>query len=489
MITEEHTGREFNGSLRDPPNNIEAENCLLGTLLINNRAFDKIATKVEPDYFFDERNARVFGAIRHLMNKGSPVNPVVLKNWSARENGVGMEHIVHLVNSPPVLNNEEAYAELIYDLWVKRELLSVGQMLVADCNDDDLENTGRSIAEEADAKIVNVLQNKSNSKTVSMATAVRMVEADLEDRHKNGLTGISTGIQKLDWAMGLLKSQELVVIAGRPSMGKTALANTIAFNIAWAQRALKEMKKKSGIVVEFSLEMSTEQLGSRWVKARSGVDVDLIGKGKYVQTLRDSVAKATAELTDLPIYIDDTGKITPSAIRAVCRTLRRTTGGIACIIIDYLQIMGYERGLRFNSRNDEITYLSGEMKAIAKEFGCPVICLSQLSRALENREDKRPQLQDLRDSGAIEQDADTIAFVYREEYYLKRNQPARKDNEAELKYLSRCDEYAARLEAAIGKAEIIVAKRRRGEAPRTARIGFSAEHTWFSDLSEDNRNE
>ncbi|MDO9460391.1 MAG: replicative DNA helicase [Alphaproteobacteria bacterium] len=472
---------------RSPPSNVEAEQALLGVILVNNDCFHQLASFLEPVHFYDPVHARIFDAISKLIHRGLLASPVTLKNYFERDEGLaeigGTQYLARLAGSATTIINAEFYGRLIHDLAVRRGLIRLGEDVVNRSYDAPVEESAASQIEEAEAHLFNMaergryeggLQPFKNALTQSIDVAAKAYERD------GGLSGLATSFIDLDRLMGGMHNSDLIIIAGRPSMGKTALATNIAFNVAKELLQEKNLapapddKTRHGIVAFFSLEMSSEQLATRILSEQSGITSEKIRRGQIEDTEFKRLVTVSQELQELPLYIDDTGALQISALTARARRIKRLQG-LRLIVVDYLQLV---RGSGFSadSRVQEISAITQGLKAMAKDLNVPVVALSQLSRQVEQREDKRPQLSDLRESGSIEQDADVVMFVYREEYYLQKNEP-REDKPEYAKWIEEMDK-------AHGLAEIIIGKQRHGPTG-TVRLAFHSKLTKFDNLAKE----
>jgi len=476
---------------REAPRSIEAEQALLGAILINNEAFDRVADFLEAGHFFEEIHRRVYENAASLIRAGKLASPITLKTFLGDGDlgGVTMgQYLARLAADATTIINAEHYGRIIYELHQRRSLIGIGTDVVNVAYDAPVEMPPKAQIEEAERKLYELAELGRYEKgfirfTDAAARAIDMAAAAY--RRDGKLSGIATGLTDLDRMMGGLQSSDLVIIAGRPGMGKTALATNIAYNIARAYRAetLPEGRIKTldgGVVGFFSLEMSAEQLATRIISERSGVPSYKIRRGDIVEDERrgvfefSKITEAAREMQMIPLYIDETGGISIAQLVSRARRLKRQRG-LDVLFVDYLQLLsGSSR--RGDNRVQELTEITTSLKALAKELNAPIVALSQLSRQVENRDDKRPQLSDLRESGSIEQDADVVMFVYREEYYLKNTKP-REGTDEHLKWMGA-------MEQAHGKAEIIVGKQRHGPTG-TVDVQFDADVTRFSNLAHD----
>jgi len=474
-------GAEQNASspgYRVLPHNIEAEQGLLGALLIDNRAVEKVADLIEGSHFFVPAHQRIYDAINKMIDRGQTASPVTLKNYfdsDADLEGVGgAEYLADLAASVVSVVNVADYARTIYDLHLRRELITLGEDVVNESYEHNLDSDAMNTVERAEAKLYEIAESgqvKGDFVTLkdSVVTAIQLAEKAFKT--EGSVTGLTTGLTDMDKKLGGFHPSDLLILAGRPSMGKTALATNMAFNTA--KKYAETGGKEGGIVGFFSLEMSSDQLATRILADQSGISGDAIRKGNIRQEDFRSFAEASQVLSQVPLYIDDTPALSISAVRTRCRRLKRTHG-LDLVVVDYLQLLrgtGSRQGL--DNRVLEISEITRGLKAIAKELQLPVLALSQLSRQVEQREDKRPLLSDLRESGSIEQDADIVMFVYREEYYLSRAEPEA-GTDKHLKWQER-------MEQTHNIGECIVAKARHGPIG-PVKMHFNPNLTRFSDL-------
>ncbi|MBY0430703.1 MAG: replicative DNA helicase [Rhodospirillales bacterium] len=480
---------------RQPPHNYMAEQALLGAILTNNRVFEKISEFLRAEHFADGVHGRIFAACGKLIERGQLANPVTLSSYLSQDGALaeigGPEYLARLANSVVTIINAEDYGRLIFDLHLRRELIDLGEEMVNQAFDIKLDEAATDQIETAEARLFELATNGAYeggflSFKEAVIGAITMAEA--AHKREGKLAGVPTGLNDLDKKMGGLHPSDLVILAGRPSMGKTALATNIAFNAAAAYReerdAMGNRKAADGAVVAFySLEMSAEQLATRILSEQARVESHKIRQGEMSHEEFERLVQASQELHRLPLFIDDTPALSISAVRTRSRRLKRQHG-LGCIVVDYLQLLRGSLGARIDNRVQEISDITRGLKALAKELEVPVIALSQLSRAVEQREDKRPQLSDLRESGSIEQDADVVMFVYREQYYLERAEPGRRPEESEEKFNERYSGWQQRCEQVFNTAEVILAKQRHGPIG-TVRLFFDGNYTKFGNLDRE----
>jgi replicative DNA helicase len=472
------------------PHNIEAEQALLGAILINNEAFDRISSFLEPHHFFDPLHARIFDTASKFIQSGKSATPITLKSFFDNEEPIGQvtvpQYLGRLASHATSIINAEDYGRTIYDLSVRRDLIIIGEDMVNVAYDSPVEMPPEKQIEDSEQRLYGLAERGkygSGFMTFSTALGDAIDMASKAYERQGGLSGIATGMRDLDRALGGLQSSDLLILAGRPSMGKTALATNLAFNVAKAYRTETksggiEEVTDGGIVGFFSLEMSAEQLATRIISEQAQISSEKIRRGLITEDEFHRLVKATQELQSLPLYIDHTGGISIAQLAARARKLKRQRG-LGLLVVDYLQLLTGSAKRAGEGRVQEVTEITTGLKALAKELEVPVIALSQLSRQVENREDKRPQLSDLRESGSIEQDADVVMFVFREEYYVQRAEPTITKVEEHQKWQDAMDQVQ-------GIGEVIIGKQRHGPTG-TVRLQFTPEFTRFSDLADDNR--
>jgi replicative DNA helicase len=472
--------------------NYDAEIAIIGCLLWDNRSYEKIADFLTDEHFTDASNKIIFSTIKKLLDKNILVSPITLKNYLEENDKNQIDNYTYLnqiKDSAPSTQNAYQYARLLYDLHIKRSLIGIGNTIVQDTvsNENELEGTG--LIENAENDLYNLSQTGSADRKHAMfgdalKTAIDIIDQSFKRDGK--IAGLPSGLRDLDKKLGGLHNSDLIIIAGRPSMGKTALGTNIAFNAA---KSYKENQDEFGnkIVVDggkvafFSLEMSAEQLATRVLAQESKISGDKMRKAELSKDDFKKIAKTSSQLENLNLIIDDNPILTIPSLRARARRLKRLYD-INLIIIDYLQLMSGSSNGRNDGRVQEISEITRGLKAVAKELNIPIIALSQLSRQVEQREDKRPQLSDLRESGTIEQDSDVVMFIFRESYYLERMEPIKKPDEIEDKYNERHQRWRELCENSYNTAEIIIAKQRHGPIG-TIKAHFDPNFTRFSDLS------
>jgi replicative DNA helicase len=476
----------FGFGTRLPPANLEAEQALLGALLANNKAYERVGEFLEPEHFADAIHGRIYAAIRRRVENGHLADAITLRHEFEHSGELaevgGPAYLAQLLSAMVGIVNAGEYGRLIHDCWIRRQLIDLGETVVNNAFGANAELDGKEQIEAAEQSLFDLASEKAGeggaiSFERALARAIEVADAAL--KRGGGVSGLSSGLRDLDAKMGGLHKSDLLILAGRPGMGKTALATKIAFGAAKAALAEAEGAKVPAVAI-FSLEMSADQLANRLLSEASRISGDRIRRGEISQREFDNFVAVSRELSQLPILIDDTPAITLSALRTRCRRIQRTRG-LAMVVVDYLQLMRPSVGTRPESRVLEISMITQGLKAIAKELAIPVIALSQLSRAVEQREDKRPQLSDLRESGSIEQDADVVMFIYRDEYYLKQREPKIAAFADDGKFESAMQRWQEDMERAHNKADLIIAKQRHGPTG-TIPLFFEAEFTRFGDL-------
>ncbi len=466
------------------PASIEAEQQLLGAILTNNEIFDRVANIVGPQHFYEPVHARIFETAAARISRNALASPVTLKTFLEDDEGLkelgGAAYLARIAGAAVSGFAARDYAQMIYDLAVRRELIRLGRDISGKAARVDVDSEPREQIVEAEQKLYKLAeQGQTDSGFQSFLRAVTdaVNVANAAYQREGGLAGVSTGLIDLDKKLGGLHRSDLLILAGRPSMGKTSLATNIAFNIAKAYRRGKlangeEGTVDGGVVGFFSLEMSAEQLAARILSEVSEVPSETIRRGDMTETEFRRFVDAAKSLEACPLYIDDTPALPISQLAARARRLKRTYG-LDALFVDYLQLV--RPATAKDSRVNEVSEITQGLKAIAKELDIPVVALSQLSRQVENREDKRPQLSDLRESGSIEQDADVVMFVFREEYYKEREKPG--DHE-----LDKIAKWQEEMENLMGKAEIVIGKQRHGPIGSVG-LSFEGRFTRFGNLA------
>jgi len=461
------------------PSNLEAEQALLGSILVNNDIIDEVSTIISPNIFYDPAHVKIYEVIENLNNKGMIANPITLKNFFEKDNMLievgGTEYLVKLTRFSGSAKQAVDYAKVIHEMYLRRELVLISDKLSSDTlNANSQEQNAENIIEITEKSLFDLAErgsfsqsflkfNEALDQTIEMAT--------LAMKSDQGIVGVPTGLTDLDEKLGGLHKSDLVILAGRPGMGKTALATNIAYHAA--QNLLSRQEKSS--IAFFSLEMSSEQLSTRILSEQARIKSDDIRRGKVTESEINRYIETSRNIYNLPLYIDETPAITISTLSNRARRIKRLFG-LNLIVVDYIQLM---RAPNSNNRGDnrvqEVSEITQGLKALAKELKVPVLALSQLSRAVESRDDKKPQLSDLRESGSIEQDADVVMFVYREAYYLENKQP-------KLGSIEHA-EWQSKMNDVNGLADIILGKQRHGPTG-TVKVEFEGIYTKFKDLSK-----
>jgi replicative DNA helicase len=456
------------------PSNIEAEQHLLGSVLVNNDIIDEIANIINPEKFYDPIHIKIYEVIENLNNKGMIANPITLKNYFEKNEGLddvgGVEYLVRLTRFSSSVKQAIDYAKIVHENYVKRELIQISHQIKDDSINPEDDKSSDLIIEDAEKLLFDLAERGSFSQSfmkfnLALDQSINMAEQAM--KNDQGIVGVPTGLTDLDEKLGGLHKSDLVIIAGRPSMGKTALATNIAYHAA-KNIQLKGIKSS---VAFFSLEMSSEQLSTRILSEQSRIKSNDIRRGKATEEELSRYIETSRDIYDLPLYIDETPAITISTLSNRARRIKRLFG-LNLIVVDYIQLMRTS-SKRNDGRVQEISEITQGLKALAKELGVPVLALSQLSRAVEQRDDKKPQLADLRESGSIEQDADVVLFVFREEYYEEKKQP-------KLGSIEHA-EWQSKMSDIAGLAEILIGKQRHGPTGNI-QVEFEGMYTKFKDL-------
>ena len=458
------------------PSNIEAEQALIGSILVNNDIIDEISNLLKSEKFFDPVHKKIFKVIESLNNKGMIANPITLKNYFENLNELdevgGAEYLVKLTRFSSSSKQATDYAKIVHENFVKRELLEISNVISEDSLDIDLDKSSENIIEDAEKSLFDLAErgnfsqsflqfNQAIDQTISMAKSA--IKSD------QGIVGVPSGLTALDEKLGGLHKSDLVIIAGRPSMGKTALATNIAYHAA---KNISEKNEKSSVAF-FSLEMSSEQLSTRILSEQSRIQSNDIRRGRASEEQLNRFIETSRNIYDLPLYIDETPAITISTMSNRARRIKRLFG-LSLIVVDYIQLMK-TNAKKYEGRVQELSEITQGLKALAKELSVPVLALSQLSRAVEQRDDKIPQLSDLRESGSIEQDADVVMFVYREQYYLEKKEP----KQGSIEHA----EWQSKMNDIYGLADIIIGKQRHGPTGNV-QVEFEGQYTKFKDLKQ-----
>ena len=456
------------------PSNIEAEQSLIGSVLVNNDIIDEISNIVNAGKFFDPIHKKIYEVIENLNNKGMIANPITLKNYFENDSGLsevgGVDYLVKLTRFSSSIKQAIDYAKIIHEMYVKRELILISDGISDEAKDDQTDKSGENIIEDAEKSLFDLAERGNFSQTFlkfNQALDQTIEMATLAMKSDHGIVGVPTGLTDLDEKLGGLHKSDLIIIAGRPSMGKTALATNIAY---YAAKNMQENNEK-GSVAFFSLEMSSEQLSTRILSEQSRISSSEIRRGKASEESLNRYIETSRNIYDLPLYIDETPAIAISTLSNRARRIKRLFG-LKLIVVDYIQLMRTNNN-RMDGRVQEISEITQGLKALAKELNVPVVALSQLSRAVEQRDDKIPQLSDLRESGSIEQDADVVVFVYREQYYLEKKEP----KQGSIEHA----EWQSKMSDIHGLASLIIGKHRHGSTG-TVHVEFEGMFTKFKDL-------
>ncbi len=497
-INEQDLGGVFaqpiEAKIRQVPHNTEVEQALLGAILVNNAALQHLDDRVRPEHFYETLHQEIFKAIMHFNDRGNIANHITLKHYFASEKSsqnanIGGEYLAKLAIASVTVINVRDYSSILFDLHLKRQLIFVGETMVNEAFQAKIDAPAMQQLEQAEQQLFRLSETGDAGRNfvpfrVFGTNAVQMAERAL--KRKGEVVGVSTGLRDLDKLLGGFQNSDLIILAGRPSMGKTALATTIAYQAAkYFQREAEAQNKSSEYEITkataqavgfFSLEMSSEQLATRVLAAEADVNSSAIMRGDLQNDEFERLIKANLDLTEMPFFVDDTPALSISALRTRARRLKRVSN-LGLIVVDYLQLVTVSSRNSQTNRVQEVSEITQGLKALAKELNVPVVALSQLSRAVESREDKRPQLSDLRESGSIEQDADVVMFVYREQYYLERLKP----DEGSPKFAAWQEE----MERAFGRADVIVAKQRHG-AIGNVTLQFEGDKARFKDYQDEN---
>ena len=474
---------------RTAPHNIEAEQALLGAILVNNEAFYRVSDFLEPRHFFEPAHQNIYEIAGSLIRVGKIANPVTLKTFLPADVDIAgltvSQYLARLAAEATTVINAEDYGRTIYDLSIRRSLIVLGEEMVNIAFDAPVDFAPRDQIEDAERRLYELAETGKYDGGFQRFAAALTTAVDMAARayQRDGrLSGLASGLHDLDRMMGGLQPSDLIIVAGRPGMGKTSLATNIAYNIARAWRGDVRPDGhidtvNGGIVGFFSLEMSAEQLATRIISEQTEIPSYRIRRGEIDPADFDRIAAIAREMESIPLYIDETGGLAIAQLAARARRLKRQRG-LDLLVIDYIQLLQGSTRRAAEGRVQEVTEITTGLKALAKELNVPILACSQLSRQVENRDDKRPQLSDLRESGSIEQDADVVLFVFREEYYLKNKEP-RAGTDEHFKWQTD-------MEAVHGKAELIIGKQRHGPTG-TVQLQFKADVTRFSDLADESR--
>ena len=458
---------------KELPNNIEAEQAVIGSILVSNDIFDDVSIIIDNKKFYDPVHQKIFAAIENLISKGMLANPITLKNYFENDNSLaeleGHEYLVKLTKFSTTIRQAIEYSKIVYDMHIRRELIKISETMTENASNKILDLPGNKIIEDSERLLFDLAEKGSfNTSFIKFDQALNYTIEMASNAYKNeeGIVGVPTGLTDLDDRLGGMHNSDLLIIAGRPSMGKTALATNIAFHAA---KKLQQKGTKSSIAF-FSLEMSSEQLSTRILAEQSRIKSNDIRRGRISEEQFDKFIETSKNISELPLYIDETPAISIAAMSNRARRIKRLYG-LDLVVVDYIQLMSASNTR--DGRVQEISEITKGLKALAKELSVPVLALSQLSRAVEQRDDKKPQLSDLRESGSIEQDADVVMFVYREAYYLERKEP----RPATVDHA----EWQAKMNEVSNLAEIIIGKQRHGPTGNI-NVEFEAMFTKFRDI-------
>ncbi len=458
---------------KELPNNIEAEQAVIGSILVSNDIFDDVSIIIDNKKFYDPVHQKIFAAIENLISKGMLANPITLKNYFENDNSLaeleGHEYLVKLTKFSTTIRQAIEYSKIVYDMHIRRELIKISETMTENASNKILDLPGNKIIEDSERLLFDLAEKGSlNTSFIKFDQALNYTIEMASNAFKNeeGIVGVPTGLTDLDDRLGGMHNSDLLIIAGRPSMGKTALATNIAFHAA---KKLQEKGTKSSIAF-FSLEMSSEQLSTRILAEQSRIKSNDIRRGRISEEQFDKFIETSKNISELPLYIDETPAISIAAMSNRARRIKRLHG-LDLVVVDYIQLMSAANTR--DGRVQEISEITKGLKALAKELSVPVLALSQLSRAVEHRDIKKPQLSDLRESGSIEQDADVVMFVYREAYYLEKLEP----RPATVEHA----DWQAKMNEVSNLAEIIIGKQRHGPTGNI-NVEFEAMFTKFRDI-------
>lgn len=472
------------------PKNIEAEQALIGAILANNKAFEKVSEFLLPKHFADPIHAKIFEVMSNIINQQRAADVITLKNYFEQQGTLnevgGINYLIKLSDSASPMTNVEYYGQFIYDKYLRRELIDTGYQIVNNALTESTDLAATEQIEEAEQHLFNLAdQGDGKGDFIEFSRALGSTLNYIEQavQRDNKLSGLPTGFEQLDRRLGGLTKSNLIIIAGRPAMGKTALATNIAYNVAEFMSREKSIEKKDKGVAFFSLEMSSDELASRVLSTVTQTPGQNMRTGELNNAEFTRIAAAVRELENIPLYIDDTPGLTINAIRTRARRLKRTKG-LGLVVIDYIQLITGSSKHSDANRVLELSEISRGLKILAKELNVPVIALSQLNRGVESRDDKRPIMSDLRESGSIEQDADVVMFVFRENYYIKNEQPKQKQNETAEHLQQRIAEWQKRDRETQNLAEIIIGKQRHGPTG-TVKLFWNGQYAQFGNLANE----
>lgn len=473
--------------LRTLPHNMEAEQALLGAILEDNRILEQFSDYLSADHFYVPVHQRIYDAVFKIIDRGQNADAVTLKAYFEKDTDLkevgGAEYISDLSAAVVSVINAAHYAQLIYDLFIRRELIAVGRDVVNDAFEQTVDGSAALCLEAAEKRLYDLAETGDSSGgfvTMKDAVTVAIEMAEKAFKSDGQVTGVTTGLRDMDKRLGGLQPSDLLILAARPGMGKTSLAVNMAFNAANA--FAKSGGTEGARVGVISLEMSADQLASRLLSDLAEISYDRLRRGDFNTEEFRKLAEASSRLSQIPLYIDDTPALSITAVRTRARRMKRKHG-LEMLVVDYLQLLRGTGSRQSENRVLEISEITRGLKAIAKELQIPVMALSQLSRAVESREDKRPQLSDLRESGSIEQDADVVMFIYRQDYYTSKEEPVKRPEEDDAKYAQRYENWQSALADCSNIAEVIVSKQRHGPTG-TIKLFFEGQFTRFRDLDQ-----
>jgi replicative DNA helicase len=474
---------------RQPPHNVEAEQALLGAILVNNEAMDRVTGFLDPHHFYDPLHRQIFEVAGKLIHAGKQATPITLRTFFENAEPIDShltvpQYLGRLAANATTIINAADYGRTVYDLATRRALIVIGEEMVTTAYDSPVDFPPEHQIQEAETRLYDLAESgKYGQGFLAFGTALTQAidMANAAYQREGHLSGLSSGLTDLDNKLGGLQPSDLVILAGRPSMGKTSLATNIAYNIAKAFRSEKQANGEDkvtdgGVVGFFSLEMSAEQLATRILSEQAEISSEKIRRGMITEDEFRRLVHVSREMSQIPLYIDQTGGISVAQLAARARKLKRQRG-LGLLVVDYLQLLTGSSRRASEGRVQEVSEITTGLKALAKELNVPVLALSQLSRAVEQREDKRPQLSDLRESGSIEQDADVVMFVFREEYYVERRKPSETNMEEMLKWQQE-------MALVHGRAEVIIGKQRHGPTG-AVQLSFEANFTRFGNLARE----
>lgn len=481
----ESIGMPETDAFREMPNNIEAEQALLGAVLTDNRVFDAVTGYLRTEHFYQPVHGRIYEACQVLTERGQVANPVTLNTYFARDPALqavgGAGYLGHLGAKAVTLAHADHYGRIVYDLALRRQLVDIGEQMKDEAFDAPIQQSAMEQIERTEQQLFNLAEDGDAEKGFTSfkdALQQSLLSVEAAQKIEGGIAGIDSGFQGINKMMGGLHKSDLVILAARPAMGKTAMATNIAFNVARKFKRDHEEKPDTPqqSVAFFSLEMSAEQLAQRILAAEADVDSHSLRRGGLRPEDFDRLIRATQEIESLPLFVDDTPALPISSARSRARRLKRQHG-LGLVVVDYVQLMRPSGTQRTDNRVQELSEITQGLKALAKELDVPVIALSQVNRAVEQREDKRPQMSDLRESGSIEQDADVVMFIYRDEYYLQQKEPPSHETEKH-------DQWKLDMDRVHNKAELIIGKQRHGPVG-TVEMTFIGSKTKFGDFVAD----